>query len=296
MQKEEKMNSKIREKLVTDAKNYFKSDHWNQFLDFHLKNPETEIWHSHIFVETSIHPESLSTIIENYFESKEMGLKRKIDFLTPGPKSGLGALHNIHPSSLPHFDLFFRHNADVGLTPMSEEKGESGKNALSWGKKHIDDFYSQFNFKAIGPKEEAEIRNFFKSRQWKQAVNWIMDPDVIHAHCNVRISFDPKILELIARDELDSQGWTLDKVVPNVFNVRGEYRGKLVFLGNWPEKVYDIGWRYDPNVVIAPSLEPWGRDDCPPGFDLCFTSEFNDLIAQNEYVKLTETEIKEIIE
>jgi hypothetical protein len=286
----------IRQNLVDATIDYFRSEHWNNFCDFHLKNPDSEIWHGHIYVETSIHPDSLVPIIEGYFQGIGHELSRKIDFLTPGPETGLGALHNIHPPPLPHFDFFFRYNANSVISPMDREKAEKGENALSWGKKFLDDFYRQFDFKSVGPAEEDEIRNYFKLRHWKQTLSFIMDPDVIHVHCNLKINFDPKIIELISRDVLAQQGWTIDKVVPNVFNVKGEYRGKLVFLGSWPEKVYDIGWMYDPDVVIAPSLEPWGRDDCPPGFDLCFTSEFEQLIAADPYIRLEDSEVNSIIE
>jgi len=283
----------MRKNIIEGLAEYFKSEHWLTFLNFHLQNPDTEIWHAHIYVETMIHPESLLPIMEGFFENYNHPLVRKIDFLSPAP--GVGALHNVHPGSLPHFDLFFRFNPDAILAPMEKSKGEFGQNALSWGKKDMDEFYKQFQFKAIGPSEEAEIRKYFRSRHWKQAVGLIMHPDVIHVHCNLRISFDPKILELIARDTLAQQGWTIDKVVPNVFNVRGRYRGKLVFLGTYPERVYDLGWKYDHEVVIAPSYEPWYRDDCQPGFDLCFTSEFDRVVAADPYVKLTQEEVNAVV-
>lgn len=284
-----------RSALVSTIANYFQSDHWHNFLDFHVSNPDEEIWHSHLYLNTSIYPDSLVPIVEGYFAAKGHELVRCIDFLTPKPESNLGALHNIHPKGLPHFDLFFRFNQDVILEPMPVELAEQGQNALSWGKRYMDEFYSRFAFQAMGPTEEKELDDYFTSRHWKDTLNLILEPDIIHLHCNLRLGIDPKILELKAREAFTQQGWTLDKVVPNVFQVQGEYRGKLVFLGRHPELVYDLGWQFDPNVIIAPSYEPWARDDVQPGFDLCFTSEFKDLIAENPYIQLDASEINDVI-
>ena len=107
---------------------------------------------------------------------------------------------------------------------MPVDLAERGKNMLSWGKRHMDQFYSQFAFQAMGPTEEREIDDYFASRHWKQTLNLIRDPDIIHVHCNLRLGVDPKILELKARQAFERQGWPIDKIVPNVFEVQGEYR------------------------------------------------------------------------
>ncbi|MGI9525064.1 MAG: hypothetical protein ACR2PG_25835 [Hyphomicrobiaceae bacterium] len=284
-----------REELMSGIVTYFNSDHWRKFLTFHVENPDAEIWHSHLYLNTSVHPESLRSILEGYFAAQGRELMRCIDFLTPNATSPLGALHNVHPCGLPHFDVFFRYEADVVLGPLPADLAEGGQNMLSWGKQYMDRFYSQFAFQAMGPSEESEIDEYFASRHWKQTLNLILDPDVIHLHCNVRLGIDPKILELKARAAFERQGWTIDRIVPNVFQVRGAYRGKLVFLGRHPERVYDIGWLFDPAVIVAPSYEPWARNDVQLGFDLCFTSEFDALIARNPFAKLTDVEISDVV-
>ncbi|MEM7128382.1 MAG: hypothetical protein AAF702_18765 [Chloroflexota bacterium] len=284
-----------RTQLVAGISDYFHSEHWNNFLNHHLDNPSEEIWHSHIYLSTSIHPDSLVPIVEGFFAARGQELVRCIDYLTPKPETELGALHNIHPKGKPHFDLFFRFDRNAILEPMPVEKAEQGQNALSWGKSYMDEFYAQFPFQAIGPTEEEQLDNYFASRHWKDTLNLIMDPDIIHLHCNLRLGIDPKILEIKARGAFAAQGWTIDKVVPNVFQVQGAYRGKLVFLGRHPELVYDLGWLFDPTVICEPSFEPWSRHDVQPGFDLCFTSEFNALIEKNPYVRLQDEEIEKIV-
>lgn len=83
--------------------------------------------------------------------------------------------------------------------------------------------------------------------------------------------------------------------MPNVYNVRGTYTGKIVFLGACPEKVYDICWKFDPNVVIAPARDKWLRDDTPQGFDWNLTSEYERIIAHDPYIRLSEEEIGQVI-
>ncbi len=284
----------MRKDLVNGVLDYLKSDHWNDFLASLQQDEDNKVWHAHIYAYSSIHPESMNEVLEGYFRKQGRELIRGIDFLTPGP--GVGALHNVHPKGLPHFDLFFRYNSDATFEPMDKEQAESGKNVLIWDKAFMDEFYKKFEFQAVGPYEEQQIRDYFKSRHWKTALNLIMNPDVIHLHINLRLGVDPKILELIARDALREQGWTIDYVVPNVFNVQGEYTGKLVLIGTHPETIYDFGWKFDPNVIIEPDYEVWNVEDAPPGFDWCLTSQFNALIAKDNYIKLTDEEIKSIVD
>lgn len=288
----------MRKDLVQGLIDYMNGDHWRDFLNV-LYDPDRRIWHAHIYVETCIHPDAFNEIVEGYFKKTGNELMRSIDFLLGKPENKFCALHNVHPKGQPHFDLFYYYNPDVAMIPADLSKegyGEVGKNALHWGRPEMDEFYKQFDFKAIGPQEEAEIREFFFSRHWKEFLKKVIDPDVIHVHCNLQINFDPKILELIAMDSLKEMGWVVDKVVPNIFKVGDGYRGKLVFLGKSPERVYDIGWIYNEETLIAPSYEPWGRLDVEPGFDLCFNSECKHWIDSRPLVQMTKEEIAAVIE
>jgi len=72
-----------RTQLIAGVAEYFRSDHWHNFLNFHLDNPDEEVWHSHIYLSTSIHPDSLVPIVEGFFAARDQGLVRCIDYLTP---------------------------------------------------------------------------------------------------------------------------------------------------------------------------------------------------------------------
>jgi len=76
--------------------------------------------------------------------------------------------------------------------------------------------------------------------------------------------------------------------------VDGEYQGKLVFMCRSPEKVFDIGWRYDPNVVITPVMEKWIFNE-NPGYDV-WTLEMLEKVMDQQYVVLTKDEIDEIVQ
>ena len=57
--------------------------------------------------------------------------------------------------------------------------------------------------------------------------------------------------------------------------------------------VFDIGWKFDPAVVIEPALEPW-IFDTTPGYDVWTSAMLAD-VMNVEYVRLTDEEIDEIV-
>lgn len=183
---------------------------------------------------------------------------RRIDLHSP--KTSAVALHGIHPfGGAPHFDFVLRYNKDVILASMPKDakEAEAGENLLGLGKSHQDEFVKDYKFKTVGPKDEQEIRNYFLTTHWKKLLQYCTDKSVSHAHGYVEINFDPKILELIADEALAKIGWTVEKVVPCIFEVHGEYRAKICYMFGNPETVFDIGWVYNPDVVIKPVEEDW---------------------------------------
>ena len=272
---------------------YFKGDQWTSFMKDHLTHPDEEVYHAHIYFDTSVHPDSLYPIVSAYFESQGMPLDRKIDPQSPKPE--VGGLHGIHPSGQQHFDWFFRFNPDVVLAPMPPDSkyAEHGSNLLSWGKNYQDDFVEQFSFKTVGPDDDEEIRKYFLTKHWKRTLEYVVNPQVTHAHANVEINFDPKILELFANEALAKIGWTVEKVVPCVYDVKGEYTGKIVYLLGHPEEMFDICWKYNPDVVIRPAIEPWITDT--PGFDVWWLDNYEKVLSGGDYYKLSEDEINQVI-
>ncbi len=174
-------------------------------------------------------------------------------------------------------------------------------NLYGWGKKFMDEYYQQFNFKCVGPNEEMEIRKYFKSDHFKKWLRLMADPVVFnHVHCNVEINFHPWILKMYATEALEEVGLKVDWVVPNVFMVPpGKYRGKLIFLGAYPEWQHDIAWDYNPDVIIRPASKPFvGARIAPDGdfsFDVNLRSDWEAILAAGQHVRLTNEEIEEVL-
>ncbi len=74
----------------------------------------------------------------------------------------------------------------------------------------------------------------------------------------------------------------------------GNYRGKLVFMGQDPEVVFDIGWEFIPDVIIAPAWEPWIYED-HPGYDV-WTSAMLAEVMNQDYVRLSDAEISDVLD
>jgi hypothetical protein len=280
------------DRIVQEAIAYFKSKHWNDLIANHLRNPDDTIYHTHIFLLSQIHPESIGRLFERYFKKIGHELDRKIDYIAPSHV----ALHTVHPQGLPHFDCFIDFSSDHVLAPLpNDDKGaEHGKNLLSWGKRDMDRYLSQFDFKCVGPEEEEKIHQYFRSRHWKEMIAYVTNPEkFVHAHVYVKINFDPKIIELISRQYMDRMGWIVDKVVPCLFDVNGEYRPKIVYLVGYPEIVFDIGWVYDENTVIEPHNEAWQTAGLL-GYDLVYMKDYRNAIAAHDWKELSEQQIEQV--
>jgi hypothetical protein len=281
-------------KHVQGIINFFNSEFWNDFVDNHLHHPDEVVYHAHIYIDTCIHPDSMHPIMYAYWKAKGRPIDRVID--PQAPKPHVAALHGVHPAGLPAFDYFFRYNKDAVIEPMPENipEAEAGHNKLSWGKKYQDNFVKQFDFKVVGEEEDEMIHAYFRTKHWKEVMENVMNPAIMHCHANYVINFDPKILELYAREELAKIGWRVEKVVPCVYDVKGTYTGKNVFLVGYPEKVFDMCWKYDPNVVIKSADTPWiyGVDE---GFDNWYRPWYDEILAADDFYKLTDEEIAEVI-
>jgi hypothetical protein len=281
-------------KHVQGVIDFFNSEFWNDFVDNHLRHPGEVVYHAHIYADTNIHPDSLFPITYAYWKAKGFPITRTIDPMSP--KAHVGALHSIHPIGLPAFDFFYRFNKDVVFGPMPPElpEAEKGHNKLSWGKKYQDDFVKQFDFKVVGEEEDEQIKAYFRTKHWKETIANVMNPQIMHCHANFEINFDPKIFELYTRQALAEIGWRVEKVVPCVYDVKGKYTGKNVFLVGYPEKVFDTTWKYNPNVVIRSAEEHFihGRE---PGFDNWYRPQLDEILAADDFYKMTNEEISEVI-
>lgn len=284
---------------------YFKSDQWRELMRL-LTQTEEEIYHIHMFWENRVAAQSLCRLMERYFAQKGLPLDRKIDLTTSGPD--VIGLHSVHPHNpnralyVPAIDMYWRRfNPNVILEPAEPSKlGEEGKHIIGWGKKYMDGFLKQFDFKCVGPKEEREIRNYFQSAHWKKALRLVESGRYTHVHVNVEINFDPWLLKQFAMGVLKEIGWKVNHVIPCVYHylINTGYQGKIVFLTSYPEEVWDICWEYNPDVVIRPPKHNyWGipPEDGDPAFDAWPKSYLNELLAKDKYESLTDEQIEEIL-
>lgn len=282
--------------------NYFKSAQWQELMDM-LTQTEEEIYHIHMYWENRIDAYSLIRLMERYFAKQGLTLDRKIDLTSPSP--GVAGLHSVHPRDperslyIPAIDMYWRYNPNVVLEAAEPSRGESGKNLIGWGKRYMDNYYKQFDFKCVGPREEREIAKYFQSAHWKKTLRLIESGLYTHVHANLEINFDPWILKTLTIDALKEVGWEMDHVIPCVYKgVGGEYQGKIVFLTAYPEEVWDWGWWYNPDVVIRPAtLEFCGYppEDGDIAFDVWTKKFLNELLARDKYETLTDEQIEEIL-
>ncbi len=278
-----------RQAIIQELKDYFGvSDHWRR-LCASLQDPDPEGTHIHSYVETSVHPDSLEKIMTQYFERMGWPSSRKIDHMAP--KAGMGSLHGVEPEGKPHFDYQWFFNKDVGLQPC--EAGESGCNLLIWNRWYINRFYNQFPFRNVGAEEEKALEEYFKSEHFMEGIKFPVLPTTNHMHINVHSSVHPDHIQKYAEAAFAREGIKLYYTCPNVYMVNGRYRGKLVFMCQDPEVVFDIGWQFVPEAVIEPAMETW-IFEANPGYDVWTTDMLADVMNE-DYVKLSDEEIENVL-
>lgn len=278
-----------RNMLLEEVKHYFvESDHWRR-LCAALQDPDPKGSHIHAYVETSVHPDSLEAIMTGYFERMGWPSARKIDHMAP--KAGMGSLHGVESKGKPHFDFQWFFHKDVGLRPC--EGGESGCNLVVWNRWYINQFYRQFPFREVGAEEEKTLEEYFKSDHFLKGLEFPVMPTTNHMHINVHSSVHPDYIQKYAEVAFQREGLKIYYTCPNVYLVGGKYRGKLVFMGQEPEVVFDIGWKFTPDVVIEPAWESW-IFEANSGYDV-WTSEMLAEVMDEDYVRLTDQEIQEIL-
>ena len=279
-----------RQELLEEVRHYFAdSDHWHR-LCASLPDPDPQGSHLHAYVETSMHPDSFETIMTGYFERMGWPSSRKIDHMSP--RTGMGSLHGIEPEGKLHFDFNWFFRKEVGLRPL--DGGESGCNLLVWNRWYINQYYRQFSFREVGPHEENALESYFRSDHFLKGLEFLVMPTTCHMHINVHASVHPAIIQPYAEEALRREGFEIYYTCPNVYLVDGKYRGKLVFMGKEPEVVFDIGWKFTPDVAIEPAWEPWIFEG-HPGYDV-WTSAMLAEVMNEDYVRLSNEEIAGVLD
>lgn len=277
---------------------YFRGEHWQNFIHNHLVHEKDDVYHAHIYTGTCIHPDPLRRIMAAFWEAEGLPLVRRMDPISPKPE--VIAMHSVTPTDRPAFDFFMHYNPDIVLAPVPEADtahNEQGHNALSWGRDYQNDFLATkaHQFKVVGPGEDAKIRKFFLGKQWKECIDHVLDERIVHCHMNVEISFDPKILELFAREALAKMGWTVERAVPSVYEVKKVYTGKIIFLLGHPEEVFDICWTYNPDVTIRRATKGWQTEE--KGFDLFYVKRYYDEVEarKDDWYRMPDEEVGQVI-
>ena len=279
-----------RKALVNEVKEYFaNSDHWRRLCSS-IQDPDPWGTHIHAYAEMSVHPDSLEKIMTEYFKRMGWPSARKIDHMAP--KRGMGSLHGVEAKGKPHFDYQWFFNKDVGLRAL--EGGESGCNLTIWNRWYINRFYDQFSFRKVGPAEEKALEAYFKSEHWLNGLKLPVLPTTNHLHINVHSSVHPDYIQKYAEASLKREGIKIFYTCPNVYLVDGKYRNKLVFMSQSPEVVFDIGWKFTPEVVIEPAWETW-IFEANPGYDV-WSSDMLDEVMDAPYVTLTDAEIESVLQ
>lgn len=236
---------------------YFKSNQWKRLIAC-LQRPE--ITHIHVYLDTSIHPyKSFQPILEAYLEMRGWPKDREMDRI-PSVSSKQPCLHNVHAHGLfAHMDFFIRFKEGVGLVPMTPVDAEHGRNLAYCSEESIQAFMEQFDWRTeIDPEIDAALIEYFSSEHWLMGMETIRDANIAHLHINVDTSIHPDIIRKYALEAILRAGWTIQHGVHAVYEEdTGKYsavskkvdNGKTVFLC---EKVFDIVWWYNPDILIAP--------------------------------------------
>ena len=279
-----------RHNLVTETRDYFHgSDHWRRLVA-HLQEPDPHNAHVHGYVNTSIHPDSLEKILRDYFAQRGWPLVRPINRVSARP--GILDLHGIEPKGKVHFELLWTYKADVGIRPA--DGVESGSNLLLWNRVYIEDFYRSYRFRNVGPQAEEALSIYFESEHWLEGLEIAAQPNVPHMHINGETSLHPDEIGRRALRALGTKGWEVDYLCPNAFLLRDRYIGKIVFMGKKPKKVYDIGWKFNPDTIIKPTDHPWMFPD-RVGYDVMTSEQFEAELGRHSYVKLTNEEVAAVV-
>jgi hypothetical protein len=275
---------------IDRIREYWKSDHWQRFLHFLQEKDGEKVYHIHHWVDTSLHPESLLLALQFYFARQGWEIDREIDTYVLSPRP-IAAIHGVCAKGLPHFDLNFRYRPDVVLAPMPADGVKD--NCQAWGESYMKKFHSQFHFRSVGPQEQEAIEAWFHSAHWDRACRHCEDPRVVHIHVNVVTSVHPDTITEAAKRAFKKEGWTLWDYTPCIFDVRGVTTGKIVYMLSYPQQIFDICWRFDPDVILAPSPKPFMLTD--PEFDVRTQDDLPAFLASGNWMKLSRAELRRAI-
>lgn len=268
---------------------YFNSEQWNRTIDV-LTTKDEPVYHAHVYIETQVHPLSLEQIVKGYFRKKGLEVHRKIEIFTSGQVADSGSIHGIEPHGLPHFDLLWRFSPDQVIAAAKK-----ADNLEYWGRSYMEAFYAKYPFRSeLTEADQVEVDAYFGGPVWAKYCELNEHRDVVHIHANVETSLHPDLIRDAALKAMRKRGWDIAEVVPCAFQMRGQMHGKLVFLGNAPEKIFDIAWSFNPTIGLIPSTRYWLTTESPT-YDARTMAELPVLLKRDPYVLLSLAEIESIV-
>jgi len=276
---------------VSGVAAYFSSHQFNEFVRL-LRSLELRS-HVHLFVNTSIHPDSFQTILKEYLASIGLPCTRQNEVLIGTPT--VGTLRGVHPKGTPHFDIKWGYTPDVTLEPMEAESGELGQNLLWWGEECMRYFYRNYEWQPVGPKQHQELMAYFDSPHWHRGFELMATyPKVAHIHPHIQTNVHPNVLERYIQDAIKRKGWKLHRSLANVYPMFGKYYGKWMLLFDEPEVSFDFDWTYNKDVTIAPYTGPGLLQD-EPGIMVIPDTLMQDFLKRLKHRVLTDNEISECL-
>lgn len=274
-----------REQIVSSVVNYFKSDHWQSFMKELSRG--LVVRHAHIYLSSCLNPFDLAKIIEAYFEGINLPVERAIRILPIKPE--LLNVYNIKPKGMAHFEFFLTYDSDVILAPASSENSREGTSMAFWDDDYMKEYFKKYKFREAGQIEIEQIKEYFKSREWKEVLYTMTDlyAGVIHSHGLIETSIHPEVLLPYAVKSLEEMGIKIGRALAVVYSCFGRDVGKLTFLLNSPEVVLELEWFYNPNVVIRPAI--------PNVFQIATEEMLEKFMAKYERINIAKDVQKEII-
>jgi hypothetical protein len=285
----------ITEQVVDGVLAYLSSNQWRSVVQ---AVQERDLNHMHVYADISIYPQSFARVVSGYFARRGWSFYRDIDFIRYKP--GRVALYGVHLADKINFEIYCRLVLDGIVVPTTPDAGERGANIRLWTIGEIERHIDQFAWRSASSAEEAEVRSFFRSGQhWQRAIDHILDPDVVHMHCNVETSVHPGVLRQYALADLANRGWRIEHSIHSVFNAAGVDSGKIIFLGLEPARTFDIAWYHNPDALLETNTRDTGMEgDRGTGkeFYVLRKSMVEQELREHDLVTLSEDEIEVIIE
>ena len=100
-------------------------------------------------------------------------------------------------------------------------------------------------------------------------------------------------------ENLRSRGWKILHAIHSQFYGKDKPTGKIIFLGLDPEKVYDIAWYFNPDVLIQPNTQDSrliGNEGTSNEFLIMRLSAIKKELKQYEWAVLSNDEVERVLE